>query len=62
MKEGGYEDWQPGDIVVFDDGRHIGIVSDRRTKRGGRILFTMQGQPEREEDYLKRKPRSDGEV
>lgn len=60
VKEGGYEDWQPGDIVVFDDGGHIGIVSDRRTKEGRPYIIHNAGQPEREEDYLKRKPKVTG--
>ncbi len=46
--------WQPGDIVVFDDGGHIGVVSDRRTKEGRPYIIHNAGQPIREEDYLKR--------
>lgn len=48
------EAWQPGDIVVFDDGGHIGIVSDRRTREGRPYIIHNAGQPMREEDYLKR--------
>lgn len=48
------EEWQPGDIVVFDDGGHIGIVSDRRTRNGRPYIIHNAGQPQREEDYLKR--------
>ncbi len=48
------EEWQPGDIVVFDNGGHIGIVSDRRTRNGRPYIIHNAGQPQREEDYLKR--------
>ncbi|MBE6113836.1 MAG: DUF1287 domain-containing protein [Erysipelotrichaceae bacterium] len=46
--------WQPGDIVIFGDNTHIGIVSDRRTKDGRVYIIHNGGQPIREEDYLKR--------
>lgn len=46
--------WQPGDIVIFKDNKHIGIVSDRRTKDGKPYIIHNGGQPVREEDYLKR--------
>ncbi len=46
--------WQPGDIVIFKDNRHIGIVSDKRTKDGKTYIIHNGGQPVREEDYLKR--------
>ncbi len=46
--------WQPGDIVIFDRGNHIGIVSDRRNRKGRPYIIHNAGQPEREEDYLKR--------
>lgn len=46
--------WQPGDIVIFKDNKHIGIVSDRRTKDGKAYIIHNGGQPVREEDYLKR--------
>lgn len=48
------EDWQPGDVVVFNDGGHIGMVSDKRTKEGRPYMIHNAGQPMREEDYLKR--------
>lgn len=48
------EQWQPGDIIIFDDGGHIGIVSDRRTRKGRPYIIHNGGQPNREEDYLKR--------
>lgn len=48
------EDWQPGDIVVFNNGGHIGMVSDKWTKEGRPYIIHNAGQPMREEDYLKR--------
>ena len=46
--------WQPGDIVIFDDNAHIGIVSDKRNKNGHCYIIHNGGQPVREEDYFKR--------
>ncbi len=46
--------WQPGDIVVFNAGQHIGIVSDRRNKKGEPYIIHNAGQPVRDENYLKR--------
>ena len=46
--------WQPGDIVVFNAGQHIGIVSDRRNKKGQPYIIHNAGQPVRDENYLKR--------
>lgn len=48
------EEWQPGDIIIAANGTHIGIVSDRRTKDGRPYIIHNEGQPQREEDYLKR--------
>lgn len=48
------EEWQPGDIVIFNDGAHIGMVSDKRNKKGQPLIIHNGGQPRREEDYLKR--------
>lgn len=45
------EEWQPGDIVVFEN-KHIGIISDRRNKDGITLVIHNGGQPNREEDYL----------
>ncbi len=45
------EQWQPGDIVVFGSS-HIGIISDKRNKRGIPYLLHNGGQPIREEDIL----------
>lgn len=46
------EEWQPGDIVVFGSS-HIGIISDKRNKKGIPYLLHNGGQPLREEDILK---------
>ena len=45
--------WQPGDIVTFE-GRHIGIISDKRNRDGIPYLIHNSGQPKREEDALLR--------
>lgn len=45
-------EWQPGDIVIFKDNRHIGIVSDKRNKDGQPYIIHNGGQPIREEDFL----------
>lgn len=45
------EEWQPGDIVVFGSS-HIGIISDKRNKKGIPYLLHNGGQPLREEDIL----------
>ena len=48
------EEWQPGDIIIFSNDKHIGIVSDKRTKDGKTYIIHNGGQPMREENYLKR--------
>lgn len=48
------EEWQPGDIVIFRDGKHIGIISDKRLKNGKPLLLHNGGQPVREEYYFTR--------
>lgn len=45
------EEWQPGDIVTFGIS-HIGIISDKRNKKGIPYLIHNAGQPLREEDIL----------
>lgn len=45
------EEWQPGDIVTFGTS-HIGIISDKRNKKGVPYLIHNAGQPLREEDTL----------
>lgn len=44
-------EWQPGDIVIFEDD-HIGIISDRRNSEGITFVIHNGGQKNREEDYL----------
>ena len=46
------EEWQAGDIVIFNGDKHIGIVSDRRTSYGQPYIIHNGGQPNREENYL----------
>jgi len=46
------EEWQPGDIVIFGNNTHIGIVSDKRNSAGRPYIIHNGGQEEREEDYL----------
>lgn len=46
--------WQAGDIVIFDNDNHIGIVSEKRNSDGKPFIIHNMGQPKREEDYLKR--------
>lgn len=48
------DQWQPGDIVVFGADKHIGIVSDKRNKKGQPYILHNGGQPRREENYLPR--------
>ena len=46
--------WQPGDIVIFGDNRHVGIVSDKRNAEGVCWIIHNGGQKQRDEDYLSR--------
>lgn len=48
------DEWMPGDIVIFENNKHIGIVSDYRNKEGISYILHNGGQPVRDEDYLKR--------
>lgn len=48
------DQWQPGDIVIFNNNKHIGIVSDKRNRDGRVYIIHNGGQPNREEDYLSR--------
>ena len=45
------EEWQPGDIVVFGK-KHIGIISDKRNKKGIPYLIHNVGQAHMEKDVL----------
>lgn len=50
--------WQPGDILVFDDGAHIGVLSDKRDAQGVPLVIHNNHQKGPfEEDYLSRKSR-----
>ncbi len=46
-------EWQAGDIVIFGDDKHIGIVSDKRNRDGQPYIIHNGGQKKREEDYLR---------
>ena len=48
------EEWMPGDIVIFGNNKHIGIVSDYRNKKGVAFIIHNGGQFNREENYLVR--------
>lgn len=48
------EKWMPGDIVIFGNNKHIGIVSNYRNSKGIAYIIHNGGQPKREEDYLAR--------
>ncbi len=45
-------EWQPGDIVIFEDMEHIGIISDRRNAKGQAFVIHNTDQKNREQDYL----------
>jgi len=47
-------EWQPGDIVIFGNDKHIGIISDKRNKDGQSYVIHNGGQRNREEDYLRK--------
>lgn len=46
--------FQPGDIVVLNGTKHIGVISDRRNGKGVPYLIHNAGQSRREEDALGR--------
>ncbi|MBQ2873158.1 MAG: DUF1287 domain-containing protein [Bacilli bacterium] len=48
------EEWMPGDIAIFGNNKHIGIVSNYRNKDGIAYIIHNGGQPIREENYLVR--------
>lgn len=48
------DEWMPGDIVIFGDNKHIGIVSNYRNNFGISYIIHNGGQPVRDEDYLYR--------
>jgi uncharacterized protein YijF (DUF1287 family) len=49
-------EWQPGDIVIFGNGGHIGIISDRRRPDGVPLLIHNTGPWATEGDFLLRYP------
>ena len=53
------EEWQPGDIVVFGEYQHIGIISDKRNRDGEPYVIHNSGQPLREEDVLRERAKKD---
>lgn len=46
------DQWQAGDIVIFGNNEHIGIVSDIRNDKDIPFLIHNNDQPDREEDRL----------
>lgn len=48
------DEWMPGDIVIFGNNKHIGIVSNYRNSREISYIIHNGGQPVREENYLVR--------
>lgn len=48
------DEWMPGDIVIFGNNKHIGIVSNFRNSDGVAYIIHNGGQPVREENYLVR--------
>jgi len=48
------KEWMPGDIVIFGNNKHIGIVSNYRNSEGIAYIIHNGGQPVREENYLVR--------
>lgn len=54
------EEWQPGDIVIFGTNtNHIGIISDKRNKKGEPYVIHNANQPLREEDILRSRSKKD---
>lgn len=54
------EEWQPGDIVIFGESTvHIGIISDKRNRKGEPYVIHNSGQPLREEDVLAKRHKID---
>ena len=47
-------EWQAGDIVIFGDDKHIGIISDKRNYKGTPYVIHNGGQKKREEDCLEK--------
>ncbi|MCI1635645.1 DUF1287 domain-containing protein [Bifidobacterium sp.] len=47
-----HQQWQQGDLVIFDNTWHIGIASDNRDSHDIPLLLHNMGQQQRENDYL----------
>ena len=47
-----HEQWQQGDIVVFRNVKHIGVISDKRDRDGVAFVLHNMNQKHRENDYL----------
>ncbi|MFT9278711.1 MAG: DUF1287 domain-containing protein [Bifidobacterium sp.] len=47
-----HDAWQQGDIVIFENVKHIGIISDLRDGQGVPLVLHNMGQHDRENDYL----------
>jgi len=49
-----FYEFMPGDIIIFDDGEHVAMVSDKRNKNGIPYIIHNRGgnQTEKEEDLL----------
>jgi uncharacterized protein YijF (DUF1287 family) len=47
-----YGQWQGGDIVVFENVKHIGVISDKRDAAGTSYVLHNMNQEQRENDYL----------
>jgi uncharacterized protein YijF (DUF1287 family) len=47
-----HDAWQQGDIVIFENIKHVGIISDRRDGQNIPLVLHNMGQRERENDYL----------
>ncbi len=46
------EVWQAGDIVIFRDDKHIGIISDRKNENGIPLVIHHSAKAAEEADYL----------
>lgn len=46
------KEWQPGDIVIFGNASHIGIISDKRDYKGYTYVLHHNTNGDFEEDYL----------
>ena len=46
------EAWMPGDIVIFKDDYHIGMISDFRADDGTPYVIHNMGQKERDENFM----------